>query len=294
MLASILLLAVTAAGASAGTLDRIKTNGTLRLGYVDGVRPFSYRDASGNAEGYAVALCRKVADAVKAQLALPSLKTEFVQLGGEERFAAVSQGKVDLLCTGGPPTASLREQVSFSIPVFLGGIGGLMRKDAPANMREILEGRPEPYRPRWRASLGQVLRGRVFVVVRGTIAEPALAEKLGDLDVDAKIETVDSFASGVARVADRSADVLFADRAILLDAIKQSPEASNLVVLERHFSYNAPALALERGDEDFRLLVDKALSALYRSNEFPTLYADHFGRADDLALRFFRMSALQD
>jgi ABC-type amino acid transport substrate-binding protein len=98
----------------------------------------------------------------------------------------------------------------------------------------------------------------------------------------------------VARVADRSADVLFADRAILLDAIKQSPEASNLVVLERHFSYNAPALALERGDEDFRLLVDKALSALYRSNEFPTLYADHFGRADDLALRFFRMSALQD
>jgi ABC-type amino acid transport substrate-binding protein len=206
----------------------------------------------------------------------------------------VSQGKVDLLCTGGPPTASLREQVSFSIPVFLGGIGGLMRKDAPANMREILEGRPEPYRPRWRASLGQVLRGRVFVVVRGTIAEPALAEKLGDLDVDAKIETVDSFASGVARVADRSADVLFADRAILLDAIKQSPEASNLVVLERHFSYNAPALALERGDEDFRLLVDKALSALYRSNEFPTLYADHFGRADDLALRFFRMSALQD
>lgn len=294
MLASIFLLAVTAAHASAGTLDRVRMNGTMRLGWVDGVRPFSYRDESGNAAGYAVVLCQKIADAVRAELKLPDLKTELVQLGAEERFDAVSQGKVDLLCTGGPQTVRWREKVSFSIPVFAGGIGALVRRDAPAQMREILEGRPEPYRPRWRATLGQILRGRVFAVARGSVAETWLGDKIGELGIDAKIESVDSFASGVSRVADGSADALFADRAILLDAAKRSGDASNLIVLERYFTYQAQALALERSDEDFRLLVDRALSALYRSNEIATLYADYFGRADDLMLRFFRMSALQE
>jgi len=294
LLASILLLAVTAAPASAGTLDRIRESGTVRLGWVDGVQPYSYRDPSGNPAGYAIALCQKVAGALKAELELPQLKTEFVQLGGEERFDAVSQGKVDLLCTGGAPTVSRREKVSFSIPVFLGGVGALMRKDAPVQMRDILAGKPEPYRPQWRASLGQILRDRTFVAVRGTITQAALAEKLSDLEIDAKIELVDSFASGVGRVLDRSADVLFADRAILLDAAKRSAHASDLFVPDRHFTYEAHALALDRSDEDFRLLVDRALSALYRSDEIAAIYTTYFGKPDDLALRFFRMSSLPE
>lgn len=293
-IAAILLVLATAVPASAATLDRIRETGVIRLGYVDGARPFSYRDEAGNPAGYAIALCQKIADGVKADLKLPRLESEYVQLPALERFDAVKQGKVDLLCVAGPPTLSRREQVSFSIPVFLGGIGALIRKDAPSQMREILEGRPEPFQPRWRATLGQVLRGRVLTAVKGSAADTWLANRVGEFALDARVEPVDSFAVGVERVVARSADALFGDRDLLLDALKRSPSADDLMVLERRFTSEGVALALERGDEDFRLLVDRTLSGLYRSDEIAAIFAPFFGKPDAQELQFFRASSLSE
>jgi len=294
LLASILSLLAAPASASSQTLDHVRASGTLRLGYVAEARPFSYLDASGKPDGYAVSVCQSVADAMKADLKLPDLKVEFVRVGAEDRFDALNQDRIDLLCTGGAPTVLRRGQVSFSIPVFLGGVGALMRKDAPAKLHEVLEGRPEPYQPRWRASLGQVLRDRTFAVPRGTTAEGWLKEKIGDLDIDAKMEVVDDFASGATQVASGRADVLFGERAILLDTAKQNPSAEDLFVLERHFTYEAAALALARSDEDFRLLVDRALSKLFRSDEIERIYTPFFGKPDARELGFLRMNALPE
>ena len=292
LLATVMLLGATAA--SAATLDRVRESGTLRLGYIDGARPFSYRDEAGKPAGYAVVLCQKVAEAVKADLKLTELKTEFVLIGADERFEDVSAGKVDLLCAGGAPTVSRRKEVSFSIPVFLGGLAVLVRTDAPSNMRAILEDKPEPFRPHWRASLGQILRGRVFAAVKGSTADPWLVGKLGEFAIDATIQPVDSFADGVERVGDRRVDALFGDREILLDAATRSPNAADLEVLERRFTYEPLALALDRSDEDFRLLVDRALSAVFRSDQIPALYTPYFGKPDDLALRFFQIVSLPE
>ena len=291
LLASIFFLLASAASAESATLDQVRESGTLRLGYVAEARPFSYRDASGKPAGYAIVLCQKIAAAVQVDMKLPELRTEFVEVGAEDRFAAVKQGTIDLLCTGGAPTVSRRQQVSFSIPVFLGGVGALMREDAPASVRTILEGRPEPYQPRWRASLGQVLRGRIFDVVGGTTAAAWVGEKLDEFEIAAKIETVDSFAAGVERVVARRADVFFADRAMLLEAAARSPAAGELIVLDRFFTYEAPAFALPRGDEDFRLLVDRTLSGLYRSGEISELYTPFFGKPGVQTLHFFQASS---
>jgi ABC-type amino acid transport substrate-binding protein len=54
------------------------------------------------------------------------------------------------------------------------------------------------------------------------------------------------------------------------------------------------ALVLARGDEDLRLVVDRTLSRLFRSKEFPDLYAKWFGKLDDRAMTFFRQSALPE
>ena len=65
-------------------------------------------------------------------------------------------------------------------------------------------------------------------------------------------------------------------------------------VIDRLFTYEPFALALRRDDDDFRLLVDRTLSRLYRSKEFAKLYATWFGKGDDSAMRFFRLMALPD
>ena len=55
---------------------------------------------------------------------------------------------------------------------------------------------------------------------------------------------VDGYDAGIRRVVDRSSNVFFADRSILLDAAMRSPSASDLTVLDRMFTYGPLALAL--------------------------------------------------
>ena len=49
----------------------------------------------------------------------------------------------------------------------------------------------------------------------------------------------------------------------------------------------AGALALSRDDDEFRLLVDSALSKLYGSSDFRELYGSSFGAFDKSAREFF-------
>jgi hypothetical protein len=53
------------------------------------------------------------------------------------------------------------------------------------------------------------------------------------------------------------------------------------------FTHDALALALPRGDEDFRLFVDVALSRLYASDDFGELYAQWYGQFDEGTRSFF-------
>ncbi len=295
MFASSFLLMAAAGPASAGTLDRVREAGKLRFGYYPEAQPFCSRDASGKAVGYSVALCESIAVDFKATLGLPALKVEFVPVTVADRFEAVQQGQVDLLC--GPAVANLafREKVAFSIPIFPGGVGALLRADAPARLREVLAGNDAPYRPQYRGAPAlDALQKRKFSAITGTPTLNWLTKKIGELKIVAEVVPVENFDAGVKRVLDRGADVLFGERSILLDAAKRSPSAGDLIVVDRLFTYEPLALALDRNDEDFRLAVDRALSKLYRSGAVQALYLQYFGEPDDSVLMFFRMTPVPE
>jgi putrescine:ornithine antiporter len=294
VLAIALVLFGAAAPARAGTLDRVRSDGKLTIGYRADARPFSYQDESGRPAGYSIALCEKVVDAVKAELGSASLATEYVAVASDDRFRAVKERRIDLLCAEATATLARRRDVAFSLPIFPSGIGALLRADSPTRLREVLEGRPPPYRPLWRASPVQVLQQRVFSAISGTTAEAWLAERKGSLKITSEVVPVDGYEAGIERVLSRKSDVFFGDRPILLDAAKRNASTDDLVVLERLFTYEPLALALERGDEDFRLLVDRTLSGLYQSGEIEDLYASWFGEPDPNALSFFRLSTLPE
>jgi len=294
LLAVVPLALVEAAPASAGTLDEVKKAGRIRLGYRTDARPLSYRDESGKAAGYSVALCQRIAEATKIELGLSDLPVEWVPVTIENRFRALQQGEIDLLCGAETATLARRGEVAFSIPIFPSGIGALVRADAPARLREVLSGRPPEFRPYWRGTAGQILQAQTFSIVAGATSEGWLAGRLKDFQLTAKVAPVEGYEAGVRGVLDRSSNVFFGDRAILLDAAKRSPSARDLIVLDRLFTYEPLALALVRGDEDFRLVVDRTLSRLYRSGEIGELYATWCGEPDENTLTFFRWNALPD
>ncbi len=276
------------------SLDRIRTAGQVKLGYRADARPFSYKDDAGKAAGYSVTLCSKVVEAIQADLGAANLGVEWVPVTAADRFRAVQLGNVDLLCEADSVTLARRKDVSFSIPIFPGGIGALVRTDAPARLREVLGGQRLPQGPAWRASAGQLLQAQTLAVVSGTTAEKWLAGKLDDFQLTARVAPVDSYDAGVRQLLDRKANVLFGDRAILLDAAARNSSARDLVVVDRSFTAEPLALALPRGDEDFRLVVDRALSRVFASGEMGALYAKWFGEPDESALHFFRSNTLSE
>jgi len=59
-----------------GTLGKIKETGVIVLGVRDASVPFFYLDDRQKPVGYAIDICMRMVDAVKAELKLPVLKVE--------------------------------------------------------------------------------------------------------------------------------------------------------------------------------------------------------------------------
>jgi polar amino acid transport system substrate-binding protein len=280
---------------AAGTLDRIRQSGKVMFGYRAEAQPFSYRDDAGNAAGYSVALCQAIADGVKTDLGLANLSIEWVPVSIDDRVSAVQQGKVDLLCGADTETLSRRKEVSFSLAIYPSGIGALLAADTPPELQEILERGSPRTKPIWRGSPAwTLLEAQTFSVVANTRAVEWLRERADDFDIDAKIVPVDSYDAGVQRLINGTSDVLFGDRAILLEAAKRNPAADSLILIDRRFTNEPIALVLARGDEDFRLTVDQKLSQLIRSDTFRSLYSRWFGEFDQSTARYFRDTVLPD
>jgi polar amino acid transport system substrate-binding protein len=279
--------------AAAGALDRAKASGKLTLGYATDAAPYASADASGNPSGFGIALCTKIGDAVKSELKMPALTVSFVPLQRDEAVAAVGQGKVDLLC-GVVPTLERRAVADFSIPIILGGTGVAVRKDAPVRVMQALAGNEPKEKANWRGSTDQAPQRGVIAVIGNTVLEKGLADRLKERRINVSIVTVKDAAAGLQLLSEGNADAFFADRALLLEAVGRSKAAADVRVLDRLYRRDLAALGLQRGDEDFRLLVDKTLSHLFRTKEIHTIYSSYFGAPTLQQQDFYQLVAIPD
>jgi ABC-type amino acid transport substrate-binding protein len=277
--------------ASAATLERIQETGHIKLGYVANARPFTSRNDAGTAEGYSVTLCQQVVERVKKQLGRTDLAVDWVPVTISGLVTEVQQGNIDLLCTPISQTLSRRKDVAFSIPVFPGGVRAVLRNDSAAALRDALSGTPSGNAV-WRGSpAATVLGQKSFAVVSGTTTESWLAGKLTSFQIDSKIVPVADYQSALKALLDREVDAVFGDRALVLGAMDASA-SENLTILPRLMTHEPLAFALARGDDDFRLLVDRTLSEIYASDGFAELYATWCGEFDDSTRAFFQWNTM--
>jgi ABC-type amino acid transport substrate-binding protein len=64
---------------------------------------------------------------------------------------------------------------------------------------------------------------------------------------------------------------------ILVSLARASAAPEKLKLSSRYFTHEPYALALPRGDNDFRLLVDRTLSEIYRSGDIEAIFVSSFG-----------------
>ncbi len=245
--------------ASAGVLEDLKTDKVLTIGYRQDAAPYSYQTSIGEPAGYMVDLCRAVATLMKQDLGIDDLKVEYVAVGAEDRFTAIQNGKIDLLCGATTATLSRRALVDFSLPTFLDGASVLYRADGPNNFEQ--------------------LAGQKVGVRAGTTTEKALNATLQRFAISAEVVGVESHDDGLARLESGDISAYFADQGILVFLLARAKAPETLFLSRRYFTHEPYALALPLGDGSFRLAVDSALSRLYRGGLVLDVFAKSFGPA---------------
>jgi len=249
----VLLAALLALPAGAQTLDNIRKQGVIRLGYIDGAVPFSYTGANGEPQGYSVELCRAVADAVGEQLKLPRLKTRWVKLTVQNRIDAVRRRQVDVECSTATWTLGRQKLVDFSLITFVDGGSILARIDS--NTRRL-------------ADFG----GKRIAVIGGTTTETALREAMKRGLVAAELVMIKTRDEGLELLRQGQVDGLASDRTTLIGVVAARAGGDAFKLLEEDFSIEPYALMLPRGDTDFRLAVNRSLARLYRSGDIRRVY----------------------
>jgi polar amino acid transport system substrate-binding protein/glutamate/aspartate transport system substrate-binding protein len=236
----------------------LRSQGTLRLGFVDNAAPFSFADAGGNPQGYSVDLCRAVAEGIAAQLKIPPLKVDWVKLTPQNRLEAVRSGRVDIECSTTTWTLGRQQLVDFSLITFVDGGSVLVSAQGP--LRRLSE-----------------FDGRRIAVITGTTTETALRDALNRSRITAELVPIRTRDEGLALLRDGKVDGLASDRTTLIGVAIAPGTTGGFRLLDEDFSLEQYALTLPRGDADLRLAVNRVLAGLYRSDDIRRLYDRWFG-----------------
>ncbi len=251
MIRSFLILALAAlvipTSGTTQTLQRIQENNQLNLGYRIDAAPMSYVLDTGEPAGYTPLICVRVAQAITNHLKLENLQVQFVPVDASDRFEKVVNGDVDIHCGASTITMERRALVDFSIPTFVDGASLLLQKDAPEQFED--------------------LAGKMLGVRSNTTTETALLNSLNSSDVVAKVVRFSEHAAGMKAMESGEIDAYFADQSILVGLYANSPMASEFKMSTDILTVEKQGLAIARGDTEFRMVVDQALSKLYASGE---------------------------
>src|SRR5438093_1713405 len=187
---SALLLAAGPADAQEGTLKKIKDTNTITLGHRDASIPFSYFDDKQQAVGYAMDLCMKIVDAVKADLKMPNLQVKLNPVTSATRIPLMANGTVDLECGSTTNNLDRQKQVSFTNTHFVTANRYVAKKSS--NIKTLND-----------------LKGKTVVSTAGTTNLKWLTEDNGKQNFGMKIVTANDNAEPFQRLKTDTTAAIF-------------------------------------------------------------------------------------
>ncbi|MDJ0958865.1 MAG: amino acid ABC transporter substrate-binding protein [Arenicellales bacterium] len=244
------------------TLEQIKKTGKIRIGYRQSEPPMSFRDNDGSPVGYSIDLCDRIVSAVKTKIDKSDVSVDYVPVNAQNRFTAIKDNKIDLLCGATTRTLSRSELVDFTQLTFVTGTSLMSLRKSPID------------------SLAD-LKDKKIAVVKGTTTREVLEYSLEETSTDAEVIVVDSAAQGFNMLQENKVDAYCSDQVVLIGLLLTSETPDRFHVSENTFSYEPFALAVRRNDADFRLVANRVLSDLYRSGQILDIYKKWFGLFSD-------------
>jgi glutamate/aspartate transport system substrate-binding protein len=257
--AAALALNTATAGAEelTGTLKKIRDTGAITIGHREASIPFSYLDDRQEPVGYAMDLCMKVVDSVKAELRMPDLAVRLQPVTSANRIPLMQNGTIDLECGSTTNSIKRQEQVAFGPTYFVVNITAAVKK--ASGIKTL-------------ADLG----GRTIATTSGTTSVPLLKqyEKTAAIDVK-EIYGKDHAESFLLLATDR-AEAFVMDDVLLAGQIASSRSPSDFVIIPESLRQEPYGMMLRKDDAPFKALVDRSVGEVMKSGEIERIYAKWF------------------
>ena len=234
-------------------LDRIRSSGKIVLAHRESSLPFSYYDANKKPVGYALDLCKDVAEAVRKHLGMKTIEIEYLPITTSTRIDAIVTGKADLECGATTNNAERRQKVAFTIPHYITGTRFAVRADSPI------------------AELNQ-FEHHVLVSTAGSTPFKSVDQANKDRLLGFDVKPVKDNAEAMKMLADKTADGFAMDDVQLYGLIAESANPAQFKVVGKFITIEPLAIMMSKDDAAFKKVVDDEMRHLIRSGEGEKIY----------------------
>jgi glutamate/aspartate transport system substrate-binding protein len=241
-----------------GTLEKIKSSGSIIIGYRETSIPFSYIDDDQKPIGFALDICYKIVDEVKATLKLDKLMVELTPVTSATRIPLIGNGTIDLECASTTNNLEREKLVAFSPSYFL--TANRFVAKTSSGIKSIDD-----------------LKGKTVASTSGTSNIKELAETNNSRHLGMTVLTSKDNAEGFLLLETGRVDAFVMDDILLAGLVASSKTPSAYAISTDEFAVPEPyGIMLRRDDPAFKALVDRAVAKLFTSPEITTLYAKWF------------------
>ncbi|MBW9334084.1 MULTISPECIES: amino acid ABC transporter substrate-binding protein [Herbaspirillum] len=240
-----------------GRLKKIKDSGTLTLGVRDSSIPFSYLDDKQSYQGYSIDLCLKAATAIQKKLGLTSLNIKMVPVTSATRIPLIANGTTDISCDSATNNQERWNQVAFSVTEFVTANKFLSKK--AANLKTLDD-----------------LKGKTVVSTSGTSNLKQITALNAERNLGMNILAAKDHAEAFLMVETGRAAAFVMDDILLSSLAANSKAPADYQVSSEALSVEPYGLILPKGDNDFKKVVDDALTVVYKGDDIKKIYAKWF------------------
>src|SRR3954464_4813413 len=247
----------TAATAQEGTLQKIKSSGSITIGHRDASIPFSYYDDKQQVVGYAVDLCHRIVDAVKTELKMPKLETKYQLVTSANRIPLMANGTIDLECGSTTNNLARQKEVSFTITHFVTANRWVSKKSAKLK------------------SLND-LKGKTIVSTAGTTNIKQITEINAAQNLGMNIISANGHPEAFQMVETGRAAAFAMDDILLASLVASSRSPGEYHISSEATSVEPYGIMLRKDDPAFKKVVDAAMVNTYKSGAINAIYSKWF------------------
>jgi glutamate/aspartate transport system substrate-binding protein len=254
---SLFAMASFGAAAQEGTLDKIKKSGAITIGHRDASLPLSYYDDKQQPIGYAMDLCAKIVDAVKAELKMPAIKVNYQLVTSANRIPLLANGTIDLECGSTTNNIPRQEQVWFTMTHFVTANRWIAKKSS--NIKTLAD-----------------LKGKTIVSTAGTTNIKQITEINAAQNLGMNIISANGHPEAFQMVETGRAVAFVMDDILLASLAAQSRTPGDYAISDVALSVEPYGIMVRKDDKAFKAVADKAMTEVYKSGQINAIWDKWF------------------